>query len=74
MPVSVPKQANYSGEHASTQYSLANLTSKWKDKMNNSYTIGVCDKCGTEIFVRENDKAPRYYCYPCAMAKMGETP
>jgi hypothetical protein len=33
-----------------------------------------CYKCGTQIHVSNNDVAERYYCYPCAMSKLGETP
>lgn len=40
----------------------------------NKYIERECDKCGTQIMVRGTDEAVRYYCYPCAMAKMGETP
>jgi hypothetical protein len=33
-----------------------------------------CYKCGTDIHVRSDDNAERYYCYPCAMSKLGATP
>jgi formylmethanofuran dehydrogenase subunit E len=33
-----------------------------------------CHKCGTQIHVSNNDVAERYYCYPCAMSKLGATP
>lgn len=42
--------------------------------MKHPYTTRECDKCGVEILVRENDESPRYYCYPCAMSKLGEKP
>lgn len=42
--------------------------------MKNAYILRECDKCGVDILVRQNDEAPRCYCAPCAMAKMGETP
>ena len=45
-----------------------------KEHMKNKYIDAECDKCGVAILVRENDNAPRYYCYPCAMSKLGETP
>lgn len=34
----------------------------------------ACYKCGTRISVSSDDVAERYYCYPCAMSKLGETP
>ncbi len=31
-----------------------------------------CHKCGTQIYVSNNDDALRYYCYPCAYTKFSD--
>ena len=39
-----------------------------------SYKQVTCDKCETDILVKETDRAPKFYCQACAWDKLGVFP